>query len=194
MREHGPQSWRLVGVDNSPAAVRSVRAKGFEAVQGRFEELDVAGGQADAIVLNQVIEHLDDPGAVVARAREILRPDGCLFIETPCLDGWDARLFRRRYWGGWHFPRHWTLFTRDSLSELLLRNGFRIEGVTWLLSPNFWIQSLHHWLVDKGVPEKAAGWMDCRNPLALACFASVDCFQKLFGHTSNMRIVARRSV
>ncbi len=94
--------------------------------------------------------------------------------------------------GGWHFPRHWTLYTRDTLEQLVSGNGFSIEDTKWLLSPNFWVQSVHHWLVDHGVPEMIARFADCRNMFLMCFFSGVDVLQSLFGHTSNMRRVARK--
>jgi len=43
---------------------------------------------------------------------------GALVVETPNLDSWDARLFKETWWGGYHIPRHWTLFDANSLRRL----------------------------------------------------------------------------
>lgn len=193
MKSHGPASWKLVGVEISESAVSKMRTAGIEAIQGRFEALDLPVESADLIILNQVIEHLDNPAAVVARAHDILRSGGHIFIETPSLDGRDAALFRSRCWGGWHFPRHWTVFSRDSLSRLLLQNGFEIVEHKWLISPNHWAQSIHHWLIDRGVSERIAGIMDCRHIPVLAFFIGIDLMMRIFGGSSNMRIVARKT-
>lgn len=192
LRTSGKQSWQLTGVDVSDSAIKTIQSKGFTGIRGRFEELDISPDTVDVIVLNQVIEHLDNPVAVIKKAYSVLKPGGYLFIETPSLEGLDAKLFKHRYWGGWHFPRHWTIFTSTTLTKLLEKEGFRDTKETWLLSPNFWAQSFHHWLIDKGVPERISGWMDCKNPFVLAFFSTIDLIQKLFGHTSNMRLVAQK--
>jgi len=192
LQRFGRPTWKLAGVDICPRSVQKVRQLGIEALCGRFETLDVPRNSVDVIVLNQVLEHLDDPAAVVAKAFSVLSPGGYLFVEVPSLEGWDAKLFGKRHWGGWHFPRHWTFYTRQSLTAVLTQNGFAIHEHRWLLSPNFWAQSLHHWLIDRGVPQRAAGWVDCSNPLVMALFTAVDLLQKQFGHTSNMRIVGRK--
>lgn len=192
LKKYGPPAWELLGVDISETALERVRANGIKTRCGRFETMDIEPESADVIILNQVIEHLDDPAAVVARARTALKPGGRLFIETPSLDGWDAAIFKKRHWGGWHFPRHWTLYNHASLRALLKRNGFRVETMQWLLSPNFWAQSLHHALIDRGAPERIARFMDCGNPFVMAFFSFVDIIQSLFGHTSNMRVIGVR--
>lgn len=192
LKKYGPASWTLTGFDISETALERVRAKGFATRTGRFETMDIEDQSADVIILNQVIEHLDDPAAVVRRAHAALKPGGFLFIETPSLDGWDARLFKARHWGGWHFPRHWTLYDKSTIRQLLESNGFEIKSLQWLLSPNFWAQSCHHWLVDHGAPEKIARIMDCRNLFVMAFFTVVDMAQTRLGHTSNMRVVCRK--
>lgn len=192
LREYGLPSWKLVGVDISNKAINKIKEKGFKAILGRFETLDSINKSVDVIVLNQVIEHLDNPAAVIAKANSILKKNGCIFIETPSLDGWDAKIFKSRYWGGWHFPRHWTLFTSKTLCKLLEKNGFKVIEKTYLLSPNFWAQSFHHWLMDKGFSERIAKLMDCKNPLVLVFFSVIDLIQKMFWYTSNMRIIGKK--
>ena len=70
----------------------------------------------DLVIMNQLIEHV----AIAARPAlhgdvRDLRPGGHLFLETPNLDSLDARAFRRRYWGGYHLPRHFHLFDSRTL-------------------------------------------------------------------------------
>lgn len=192
LRELGPETWTLKGVDISAKALNRVQERGFETLQGRFEGMDLTPESVDLIVLNQVIEHLDDPAAVVKKAYQALKPGGHLFIETPSVEGWDARIFLERYWGGWHFPRHWTLYTKRTIGQLLNQSGFDVVQTNWLLSPNFWAQSFHHWMIDCGFSDRIAHLMDCSNPLAMAFFSLVDLVQMIFGHTSNMRAIGRK--
>lgn len=192
LKQYGLPSWHLLGIDISEPALEKVRVRGIDTHCSRFESMDPEPESVDVIILNQVIEHLDNPAAVVAKAQFALKVGGYLFIETPSLDGWDAMWFRSRHWGGWHFPRHWTLYTRATLGQLLNRSGFSIVDMRWLLSPNFWVQSVHHWLVDHGASEAIARFVDCRNVFLMCCFSGVDVLQSLFGHTSNMRVVARK--
>jgi len=192
LREHGSPGWRLTGSDFSGSAMDRVRRMNFEAIPGDFSTQSIPNESYDVVVLNQVIEHMADPSAIVTKAYRVLRPGGVIFVETPSLEGWDAQLFRKRCWGGYHFPRHWSFFTQESLGRLLATNGFVVVETTWLLSPNFWAQSVHHWLTDRGVNERAAMFFDCKNPLALAVFSLVDLAQKAFAHTSNLRMAGRK--
>lgn len=193
LRESGPAEWDLRGVDFSSEAVESLKKRGFKAVQSRFEDLVWDGPPVDAIVMNQVIEHLEDPAAVVRKAHEILAPNGILFLETPSTDSWDYMLFKGRHWGGWHIPRHWHLYDEATLSHLVSEHGFRVESVDYLLSPNFWLQSVHHYVDERLGWPRVADWFDVSVFPSLAAASAVDVLQKLVrSRTSNFRLVARR--
>jgi len=191
-KRFGDPSWELVGIDMSEKAIESVRKRRIRGILGRFETLDLPESSADVIIMNQVIEHLDNPRAVLEKSVKYLKVGGYIFIETPSTDAWDCKLFFKRYWGGWHFPRHWHLFSPQTLRILLEQTGFRIVKNKFLLSPNFWAQSVHHLLVDRGIPQKMAIFFDCKNPLIMSLFSFIDVIQVMSGSSSNMRVVARR--
>ena len=193
LKRLGPPGWRLIGVDFAEDAIRSLAKAGIEGRQGRFESMDWDLPPPDVVVMNQVIEHLDDPAAVVGRAFALLKPGGILMLETPSVDAWDARLFWKRHWGGWHTPRHWTLYTPATLTALLRRSGFEVVETKALLSPTFWLQSVHHWLLDRPRLRRLAPFFDITHIAPLCLTTGLDLFQLgLTGKTSNFRIVAMK--
>lgn len=181
----------LYANDFSQEILEPLRRDGFQTIVGRAEQLE-PGETFDVITLNQVLEHLEDPPAVVARLSQLLAPGGFLFIETPSIDGLDAKLFRKRYWGGYHIPRHFWLFNEASLARLMETAGLRMHEVRYLASPVFWIQSLHHILLDHGWV-RLAGFFTEKNPLLLAPFTIFDLTRiAAGGRSSNIRVVARK--
>ncbi len=50
---------------------------------GPVEALDIPAGSLDVIALMDVLEHLPDPTATMARCLQLLKPDGLLLIQTP---------------------------------------------------------------------------------------------------------------
>lgn len=48
-----------------------------------FEDIELARGGFDAIEMGFVLEHVDDPGLVLRRFREFLKPGGTLFTAVP---------------------------------------------------------------------------------------------------------------
>ena len=192
LRRHGRPDWDLWGVELGPRAVARARAKGYTVLAGRFEDVALEPEAFDLLVMNQLIEHVDDPRAMLAKARAALRPGGHVVIETPNLDSLDARLFRRRYWGGWHFPRHFTLFTAATLAAAVRAAGLEPVERRPLVCPQFWILSLHHLALERGWPRRVVDFLSFRNPLLLAPFTALEVVHRLVWWTSNLQLVARR--
>lgn len=80
----------------------------------------------DIVSLLGIIEHVTDPERLVTRARELLRPHGTLFIQTPDAGSLPARILRS-YWPPYAPIEHVHLFSRRSIAILLQRLGFRIR-------------------------------------------------------------------
>jgi len=193
LRDFGCPDWRLVGIDLDAEAVAACRAGGFEAHGGRVEDWDAPGADFDAVITLQLIEHVEDPVAICRRVHALLRPGGCFVVETPNLAGIDYRLFRRSWWGHYHFPRQWNLFSSDSLRRMLERTGFEIVRSESLISTSAWAISLHNWLLDRGWPECVVRFFHYQNPLLLTLFIALDWTRARLGlETSNQRMIARR--
>ncbi|MBP5855624.1 class I SAM-dependent methyltransferase [Marivibrio halodurans] len=194
MRRYGAPGWRLVGVDFSAEAVKRARADDIEVIEGRIEALpENTLNDVGVFVMNQLIEHVEDPGEVLRSCASMLRPGGVLIMETPNHAAWDPRLFRSRYWGCWHAPRHWNIFDAESLGSLAERNGFEVVAEDYTLNPFGWLHSIQYWMRER------VGWwrlgrkFDVDNVFALAAASALDVLQKLFsGKTSNLRLICRR--
>jgi SAM-dependent methyltransferase len=192
LRDAGSPEWRLEGIEIDARAAAACAAKGFRTQVGRVEELEDAEG-FDAIVMLQLIEHVEDPVAICRRVFSLLRPGGVFIVETPNLAGLDYRAFRGRWWGHYHFPRHWNLFSTGALHRMLLREGFEIARTESLISTSAWTISLHNYFLDRGWPDWFVRFFHFQNPLLLALFVALDAARARAGRaTSNQRVVARR--
>jgi SAM-dependent methyltransferase len=193
LREFGPEAWELEGIDFDADAARRCAAKGFATHVSRVEDFDSGAESYDGVIMLQLIEHVDDPGAICERVFALLRPGGCFIIETPNPAGLDYRLFRRSCWGHYHFPRHWNLFSTRALHRLLEERGFEIERTEYLISTSAWTISLHNYFLDRGFPAWFVRFFHFKNPLLLAIFVIVDSLRAKLGfQTSNQRVVARK--
>jgi SAM-dependent methyltransferase len=123
------------GVDLNPTLADEARARGFTVHTGDLR--DVAGdlgADFDAVTLWDVIEHVDDPIAVLKACREVLRPGGLLFFHTG-----NARFqipkARAQGWlrpGGGPFLipyQHISHFDPTTARAVLTRAGFAPEAV-----------------------------------------------------------------
>lgn len=193
LKDFGSPEWELVGVDFDPAAVERCRARGFDAFARRVEDMQEENGTFDAVVMLQLIEHVENPVVIAERVFALLRPGGVFVIETPNTAGWDYALFKKRWWGHYHFPRHWNLFSTESLTRMLESKGFEIARVDQLISTSAWTISLGNYFLDQGYPSWFARFFNYKNPLLLALFVTLDSARARLGmETSNMRVVARK--
>lgn len=192
LKSVGPPTWTLSGIELDGEAVSEVRRLGFSAEQTTIERYEPAE-RFDLIVLQQVIEHVRDPRAVARGLARLLAPGGVVVLETPDLAGWDYGLFRRGLWGGYHFPRHWTLFTGASLRRLMEEAGLQVVEQKSLMSLSFWAWSVHHALLRMGLSRWALRFVRAPSVLLLPPAVVLETLQLLLGRrTSNQRLVARK--
>jgi ArsR family transcriptional regulator len=78
---------RGLGIDSSREMLAVARAKlasaGITHAQvrlGDITDLDAAAGQADVVVLHQVLHYFDDPGRTLAQVRALLKPGGEMLV------------------------------------------------------------------------------------------------------------------
>ena len=193
LRDFGAPGWELVGIDFDEAAVQECRSRGFEAVASRVEDYREGEGRFEAVVMLQLIEHVEDPAAICERVHALLRPGGVFIIETPNLGGFDYGIFRGRHWGHYHFPRHWNLFSTAALHRMLTQRGFEIVRTEYLISTSAWTISLHNRFLDRGWPDWFVRFFHYQNPLLLGLFVLADWMRaRLGGETSNQRVIARK--
>jgi 2-polyprenyl-3-methyl-5-hydroxy-6-metoxy-1,4-benzoquinol methylase len=126
----------IVGLELDPEAARAAEEFCELVLVGDVETMDLPlePGSFDVVLGGDVIEHLRDPAAALARLRPLLRPGGRVVLSTPNVANWAIRLAllsgRWRYTDRGILDRsHTHLFTRATLAETLERAGYRVERI-----------------------------------------------------------------
>jgi len=110
------------GLELSASAAAYARdVLGLEVDDVGLEDPGLGADGWDAVILADVLEHLDDPRGALARCAELLAPDGALLVVTPDPASLTARLAGRRWWG--LLPAHTFLLPRRTLRELVAATG-----------------------------------------------------------------------
>lgn len=119
--------WDACGVEPSEWAVRAARRRGLPIIQGTQASPELDGRYFDVITMWDVIEHVDDPAAELARAYELLKPGGWLAVHTMDVDSLAARLMGRRW--PWLMDMHIHYFNRRTLAQMLRKQRFKVVWV-----------------------------------------------------------------
>ena len=182
-------------VDLDLAARERALERGHDYYCGRFEEY-APGSAFEIILMLNLIEHVDKPAQLLAKARTLLATNGILIVKTPNTDSWDARLFRDRNWGGYHCPRHWVLFNRENFMATVAAAGLRVRHFQYTQGAPFWTTSVMfalgrrkwiHTAQDRPVPAHPL------YPVLNAFFAGFDILRAPFARTSQMLAVLERT-
>lgn len=137
------RGFEVHGIEPSPA-IRAAAVARFGAARihgGTLVDLPHGPGSFELISLWDVLEHLCDPLAALARTRELLAPEGRLVIETQDVNSWAARLLGRR-WTHYKHAEHLLHFSPRTLTRALERTGFEVlfrtrRGAGKYVSPRF---------------------------------------------------------
>jgi SAM-dependent methyltransferase len=186
----------IYGTEFDAGVVARLSAEGFQVQAKAFEEAEgLPEASFDLVTLFSVLEHVGNPRSVLEKVRGLLAPGGMVVCEVPNVASSNARLFRDKYWGGYHTPRHWNLFSPREARWLAAELGLAVERIAMTPGHAFWLWSLHH-LVRFGWGLDGLGrWL---NPIrclpGVAVITPIDLLRGAWsGPTDNMLIYLRRS-
>ncbi len=121
-----------VGIEPSLRGVHAAALIGAPVTGASIADAEVEAASVDVVSLWHVLEHLDDPGAGLARIREWLTPGGWLLVGVPNLASIQAVVGAER-WYHLDVPRHRVHFTPPGLRALLATHGLIVASTHHLL-------------------------------------------------------------
>ena len=123
----------VIGTELSELGASLIRQTGIDVRLGQFTEIKIPEEKYDLITLWHILEHVPNPGFVMARIRKIIAPDGILVVAVPNEDHpiWRNRLIylnHRTAFEPLSFGSeiHLTHFQPRTLKRLLRSHQFRI--------------------------------------------------------------------
>ena len=194
LKKYGKKSWALAGIDMDKRAVEMAKKSDLEVYCGNVETINLPPDSYDLALIIQTIEHVEKPDEVLRRINTLLKPGGKLLIGTDNTGSLDFGFFKRHYWGGYHFPRHWNLFNKNSLSRLAAKTGFEVEVLETQVSPVNWVYTIHNWLVDIKAWQWLINRFTLKSTVSLSVFTMLDIILQQFGRGALLRAVLRKSV
>ncbi|MDR3377122.1 MAG: glycosyltransferase [Verrucomicrobiae bacterium] len=116
--------WQVTGVGGSATACEQARKrlKNGEVYCGELAQVALAGEQFDLCVVADFIEHVRSPLDFLLEIHRLLKPGGTLFIATPSIDSWSARVMRQKWME--FKAEHLIYFDRQTVQTALFKSGF----------------------------------------------------------------------
>jgi SAM-dependent methyltransferase len=192
LRDFGSRRWTLNGIDIDRRAVEMAERAGLQVQLGSVGEVDLPSEAYDLALMISTIEHVEKPVEALNNVRKLLRPGGRLVIVTDNTDSLDFKFFKDSYWGGYHFPRHWNLFNRGSLTRCAEKAGFEVDDMSTQVSPVNWVYSIHNALVDWETPRWLIDRFTLRSTVSLSVFTALDIALQRLGKGALLRAILRR--
>lgn len=124
------------GVEADPNVRLIADRYGLDVHIGSIHDIPFPGLDFDLITLNQVIEHVPDPQALLRVVFERLRPGGRVVLSFPNSASLQRRLSGSR-WINWHVPYHQHHFNKRSFALLAHKEGYVVEH-SRSITPNLW--------------------------------------------------------
>ena len=174
IQKYGKPGWQAEGVDFDERAVAMARKSGLTVHHGKVQTANLPKETFDLAFTIQTIEHLDNPPEVLSHINSLLKPGGKLVIVTDNTGSVDFKWFKKKYWGGYHFPRHWNLFNKKSLAALAIKTGYNVESIDTQVSPVNWVYTCHNYLVGKNAPQWLINRFTLKSTVSLSVFTALD--------------------
>ena len=181
-------------VDTNPLARDLAEAAGHSFFEGLVEKFQTET-RFDIILMLNVIEHVANPRELLAKSRDLLAPGGLIIVNTPNFDACDARLFRHNSWGGYHTPRHFVIFKRESFIKLAQEVDLEIDSFNYVQGAAFWSVSLLNTMRQLGIVSVTHQRPAINHPimpLLQIGAAAFDFARAPFSNLSQMRFILRR--
>jgi len=113
------------GLEIDKDLITESRDQGLSIFDGDFFNIDFGKKKFDCITLWHVIEHIDNPKALLEKINKLLSKEGIVVFSTPNTDSIGFQK-GKEYWFHLDAPRHQILYNRQSLTSLAEKFGFEV--------------------------------------------------------------------
>jgi SAM-dependent methyltransferase len=127
LAEAQERGWEVTGVEiNEPVAQDVAGRLGVRVIASTLEDAHLPADEYDAVMFNQVLEHVPDPIAFLTEVHRVLKPGGVIFVGVPCFASVIPLFLKRDRWYALVPSEHIWQFGPRTLPRLLSDAGFEI--------------------------------------------------------------------
>ncbi len=126
LKHHG---WQVMGLDLSKQAAATAKQNlDIDVYVGGLEDFSCPANSFDYIHMSHVLEHVTSPVDTLKKVRELLKPNGIVYVEVPNYESL-SRKISGQYWFAWETPRHLHMFSPRTLSRIFRECDLTITKV-----------------------------------------------------------------
>lgn len=118
----------LYGIELNKKAASVASSKGFEVNCEDVAVSDWPHVSVDALILNQVLEHVREPVGFLRSVSRLLKKNGSIYLSLPNYDSAFAEIYGP-VWAHWHIPYHFFIPSPMTVKKIAASVGL---GVSWL--------------------------------------------------------------
>lgn len=133
--------WNASGLEpDDTARAKAKELYNIEA-QSPNELFNLPYAAYDAVTMWHVLEHVHQLHEYIAQLKNILTPDGRIFIAVPNYTSFDAQYYKE-HWAAYDVPRHLYHFSPDSMRNLLSQHGLVLKKIKPMWFDSFYVSML----------------------------------------------------
>jgi SAM-dependent methyltransferase len=130
-----PRDVKRAGVEPALSALPKLAERQIEWLGGDLKDVN-SDARFDVISILDVLEHVQDPAAMIRNADRLLHNGGVMAIVTGNIHGFSAQISGRR-WLYYSLPEHVSFPSWDGLRRILVGElGYKVETKTWIANEN----------------------------------------------------------
>ena len=137
----------LYGCDFTDRVFSVLKDKGVKLAISNIEESFPFNETFDLVIMNNVIEHFLDPIKVLENCKSHLSKNGKIILITPNSNALEFLIFKK-YWAGFHAPRHTFIFNERNIRLLAQKLGFARVLLKPVADPGQWSISIQNIFQD----------------------------------------------
>lgn len=153
------QSFDAVGIEPSASLYKTAQALGLPMIHGVLPQASLKN-RFDVVALIDVIEHVDNPRAIMREIGNCMKTDAICVVITPDVNSWAARAMRAKWW---HYRlAHIGYFNEKTLQQLMATAGLEIVAVHrpgWYFPASYLLERVMRYL-PAPLRIKAPAWLD----------------------------------
>jgi len=120
--------WRAEGIEPGRwISEYAQKTLGVKVRPGTIHDYRLPSNSFDIVTYWDVLEHVPDPSADLAKSAKVLKKGGLLIVNYPDFASFPARIFGRKWW--FILSIHLFYFTPVTITRILAKHGFRVLNI-----------------------------------------------------------------